>query len=297
MRRSERGSVASGVVTTDVQTCYRHGDRRAGVVCQRCDRPICPECMHQASVGFHCPECVRSGRQQVYTARTLRSSAGAPVTTALVALNVAIYVVSSLGTGLREPSLSVQLDFAMIGEGLTRTGLIGVAHGEWYRLVTGGFLHGGLLHIGFNMYVLWILGKQLEPVLGRVAFGAIYFTSLLAGSLGVMIADPRALTVGASGAVFGLFGYAVVAQWSRGINPLQTGLGAIILLNLLFTFLVPGISIGGHLGGLVGGFVAGLAHDGVRRRLGAPEWAAVGVVLAIGAACTVGSLAVGASLA
>lgn len=256
--------------------------------------------MHQASVGFHCPECVRAGKQQVYTARALRPSSAVPVTMALVAMNVAIYVVTSLATGLREPSFDVQLDFAMIGQGVARSGFgveqIGVAAGEWYRLITGGFLHGGLLHLAFNMYVLWILGKQLEGVVGRVAFTAIYFASLLAGSFGVMLLEPDALTVGASGAVFGLFGYAVVAQWSRGINPMQTGLGGIILLNLAFTFLVPGISIGGHVGGLVGGFVAGLAHDAIRRRLGGPEWLAVGAVAAVGAACTVGSLVVAASL-
>src|SRR3546814_104631 len=171
---------------------------------------------------------------------------------------------------LTEPSFAVQLDYALIGQGLPAEGLLGVAEGEWYRLVTGGFLHGSLLHLGFNMYVLWILGKQLEPSLGRVGFAAVYFASMLAGSLGVMVLEPDALTVGASGAVFGLFGYAVVGQFVRGINPLQTGLGAVILINLAFTFLVPGISIGGHVGGLLGGLIAGFLHDVVRRRLGAP---------------------------
>ena len=288
--------VPSSSVTTEVQTCYRHSDRRAGVRCQRCERPICPSCMNQASVGFHCPECVKGGSQQVYTARTLASSNNAVVTTALVAMNVAIYVVSSIGAGLSEPSFQVQVDYALIGEGLTSTGLIGVAHGEWYRLITGGFLHGSLLHLGFNMYVLWILGRQLEPALGRVGFAAVYFTSMLAGSLGVMLIEPDALTVGASGAVFGLFGYAVVAQYVRGINPMQTGLGAIILINLAFTFLVPGISIGGHVGGLIGGFAAGLLHDVVRRRLGAPAWVGIAMVAALGVACAVAAVFVAESL-
>jgi membrane associated rhomboid family serine protease len=284
-------------VTTDVQTCYRHSDRRAGVRCQRCERPICPDCMHQASVGFHCPECVKGSGQQVHTMRTLAASSNPVVTTTLVALNVAIYVATSLGAGLSQPSFRVQLDYALIGRGFSSlTGVIGVAEGEWYRLVTGGFLHGSLLHLGFNMFVLWILGKQLEPTLGRVGFSAVYFSSMLAGSLGVMLVEPGALTVGASGAVFGLFGYAVVAQYVRGINPMQTGLGMIILLNLAFTFLVPGISIGGHVGGLVGGFVAGLLHDVLRRRVGAPAQVGVALVVALGAACAVAAVVVAAGL-
>jgi len=291
--------VASGyrrLVTTDVQTCYRHADRRAGVRCQRCERPICPDCMHQASVGFHCPECVRGSSQQVHTVRTMAAASNPVVTSALVALNLAIYVASSLGAGLSEPSFRVQLDWALIGRGFTEAGFVGVAEGEWYRLITGGFLHGSLLHIGFNMYVLWVLGKQLEPTLGRAGFSAVYFSSLLAGSLGVMVLEPEALTVGASGAVFGLFGYAVVAQYVRGVNPMQSGLGAVILVNLAFTFLVPGISIGGHVGGLLGGLVAGFLHDVVRRRTGAPASAGIAMVVAFGIACALASVAVAGSL-
>ncbi len=280
-------------MTTEVQTCYRHGDRRAGVRCQRCERPICPACMNQASVGFHCPECVKGAGQRVYTARTMpASTTTAVVTTALVAMNVAIYLVSSAGSGLAEPSFAVQLDYALIGRGLSAEGLLGVGEGEWYRLITGGFLHGSLLHLGFNMYVLWILGKQLEPSLGRVGFAAVYVASMLAGSLGVMVLEPDALTVGASGAVFGLFGYAVVAQFVRGINPMQTGLGAVILINLAFTFLVPGISIGGHVGGLLGGLVAGFLHDVVRRKLGAPAAVGIALVAAFGVACALASVVV-----
>lgn len=248
--------------------------------------------MNQASVGFHCPECVQGGGQRIYTARTLPASNNAIVTTTLVAMNVAIYLVSSLGSGLGEPSFAVQLDFALIGRGLSAEGLVGVAEGEWYRLVTGGFLHGGLLHLAFNMYVLWMLGKQLEPTLGRVGFAAVYFASMLAGSLGVMVLDPDALTVGASGAVFGLFGYAVAAQVVRGINPLQTGLGAVILVNLAFTFLVPGISIGGHVGGLLGGLAAGFLYDVVRPKLGAPAPVGVALVAALGVACAIASVLV-----
>ena len=248
--------------------------------------------MHQASVGFHCPECVKGAAQTVITARTLPAAANPVVTSALVAMNVAIYLVSSVGSGLSQPSFSVQLDWALIGRGLSSAGLLGVAEGEWYRLVTGGFLHGSLLHLGFNMFVLWMLGKQFEPALGRVAFTAVYFASMLAGSFGVMLLDPDALTVGASGAVFGLFGYAVVAQYVRGINPLQTGLGAVILVNLAFTFLVPNISVGGHVGGLLGGLAAGFLYDVVRPRLGGSAPVGIALVAALGVACAVGSVLV-----
>ncbi len=253
--------------------------------------------MTQASVGFHCPECVKGGKQQVYTARTLRRSSNPVVTTSLVALNVAVYLYSTVsggGTPGGRPSFPFQIDWSLIGRGMTSTGPIGVAEGEWYRLITGGFLHANLLHIGFNMFALWILGRQLEPVVGKWAFGAVYVTSLLAGALGVMVADPHALTLGASGAVFGLFGYAVVLQWARGINPLDSGLGGIILINLVFTFAVPGISIGGHIGGLIGGVLAGLLLDVVRPRLDAPAWAGTALVLVLGLACGLGAVAVAA---
>lgn len=251
--------------------------------------------MHQASVGFHCPECVKGSAQRVYTARTLQATANPVVTLTLIAMNVAIYLFSTLATGGTPgggPSFAFQLDWALIGEGRTQTGLIGVAEGEWFRLITGGFLHANLLHIGFNMFALWILGRQIEPVIGRTAFAAVYFASMLAGSLGVMVADPAALTVGASGAVFGMFGYALVLQWSRGINPMDTGLGGIILINLVFTFAVPGISIGGHVGGLIGGAIAGLLFDVVRPRTKAPAWVGTVLVAVFGVACALASVAV-----
>jgi membrane associated rhomboid family serine protease len=274
-------------VTTEVQTCYRHDDRRAGVRCQRCDRPICPDCMHQASVGFHCPECVKGSGQKVYTARQLSAGAAAPVTVTLLAVNVATYVLSTLGLGgtaLFDPAPVFVADWGLIG--------FGVGDDQWYRLVTGGFLHADLMHLGFNMFALWILGRQLEPVLGRAAFAAVYGASLLTGSLGVMVADPHALTVGASGAVFGLFGYALVAQYARGINPMDTGLGGIILINLVFTFVVPGISIGGHLGGLVGGAAAGALLDVVRPRIGLPAWAGTALIAVLGLACGLAAAAI-----
>jgi membrane associated rhomboid family serine protease len=261
-------------------TCYRHPDRRAAVACQRCDRPICPDCMTQASVGFHCPEDAKAGRQQVHTAGAIFGAGGRPlVTTALIAMNVAVFVVG-LGMG-DDPSVGGRERLTVEG------GLFGplVDQGEWYRIVTSGFLHAGLLHLAFNMYLLYLLGQQLEPVLGRVRFAVAYVFALLTGSLGVLLLDPTALTVGASGAVFGLMGIAVLAQRSRGINPFDTGLGGLIVLNLVLTFAISGISIGGHIGGLIGGFVAGwLLIELPRQSRALPAFAPLAAVVALGAA-------------
>jgi membrane associated rhomboid family serine protease len=202
--------------------------------------------MHQASVGFHCAECTQSGRQKVVRARNL-SARGNVVTNALIAVNVAIYV-WGIGAGgatrdqvIRDGGVAAPL----------------VAAGDWYRIVTSGFLHENLIHIGLNMWVLWQLGVLMEPVLGRFRYGLVYAVSLLSGSFGVLLLQPDSLAVGASGAIFGLMGAAFAALRSRGVNPFQTGIGTAIMLNLLITFTIPGISIGAHVGGLVGGFVAG----------------------------------------
>lgn len=187
------------------------------------------------------------------------------VTLTLVGLNVAAFLVTSASalaggqSGLMEAQGDLVSHGWLIGAEVNRFGQVvgGVAGGELYRLLTGGFLHAGLLHLGFNMWVLWILGSQLEPALGRVRFAGLYVSSLLAGSMGVMLTEPLAATVGASGAVFGLMGAAFALQHARGINPWKSGVGGLILLNVLITFAVPGISIGGHLGGLAGGAAVG----------------------------------------
>jgi membrane associated rhomboid family serine protease len=141
---------------------------------------------------------------------------------------------------------------------------------DYWRLVTSGFLHAGPIHILFNMYLLWLLGNLLEPTLGSGRFAALYFTALLWGAFGALVAvEPNISTVGASGAVFGLMGAAAVEQRARGINPFKTDIGVLILLNLVLSFALSGISIGGHIGGLVGGVLVGaafLAADRMRRR-------------------------------
>jgi membrane associated rhomboid family serine protease len=232
--------------------------------------------MTTASVGFHCPECSRSGRQQVYTKGAIDRLNRPVLTQAIIGLNALVFVAGVVNSSRN--AFSGRGGF--IGDG----GLFGpaVADGEWYRLVTSGFLHAGLLHLGLNMYLLYLLGSALEPAFGRARFAAVYATSLLCGSLGVMVLDPNALTVGASGAVFGLMGAMFLAYRARGIDPWSSGIGATIGINLLFTFTIPGISIGGHVGGLLGGLAsAWLLLDG-SRSVGSRQ--ALGAVVALGVA-------------
>jgi membrane associated rhomboid family serine protease len=231
--------------------CYRHPDRAAGVSCQRCDRPICPQCMVQASVGFQCPECVRARPQRVVPARTVFARGSEVVVGKwLIGLNAAMFLLAAAGGSATRAS----------GPFAQRTALFGpaVADGEWWRIVTGGFMHAGVLHLAMNMFLLWLLSQELEPALGRMRFLLLYAVSLFGGALGVMLIDPNALTVGASGAIFGLMGALVVLQLRAHQNPWQSGIGGLVAINVVITFLIPGISIGGHLGGLVAGALAGL---------------------------------------
>ncbi|MDY7104192.1 MAG: rhomboid family intramembrane serine protease [Actinomycetota bacterium] len=266
---------------TEAATCYRHPDR-TGLRCQRCDRVVCPDCRVQAPVGFQCAECVKANQQKVYRPRDLVQSP--QLTYVLVAINALAYLPNFAGSSSR-----YTFDYALIGAAMTRFGEIGVAAGEWYRLVTGGFLHASLLHIGFNMLLLLQLGTILEPWLGRVRFGLLFATSMLAGSFGVLLLEPNQFTVGASGAVFGLMGATFMAQRSRGVNAFQAGgLGGLIIINLLITFVVPRVSMGAHVGGLIGGGLAGLFLVWAERRL--PVAAQAGVLAAASAVLVAGSL-------
>jgi membrane associated rhomboid family serine protease len=209
------------------------------------------------------------------------------VTYVLIAINVLLFIGSTAGgssLGGGSGGSRVFGDLALWGPA------IDIGHDYW-RLVTSGFMHSGILHILFNMYVLYWLGTMLEPALGHVRFVALYFASLLAGSFGALLLSPEKVTVGASGAVFGLMGAAFVFQRLRGVDPMQSGIGPIILLNLGISFLVPNISIGGHLGGLIGGALAAFAMEQLaQRRRG-------GVALPVVACVVVGLLAVAGSLA
>jgi membrane associated rhomboid family serine protease len=265
--------------------CYRHPGRETGVSCSNCGKPICPDCMTATPVGMRCPDCSR----QTTAVRTMRNVYAEPrVTYVLIGICVLLY----LGTWGRDSS-AVYVDLGTIGSATLNGAPIGVADGEYWRLITGGFLHDGILHIAFNMYILYWLGTMLEPVLGHVRFTALYFASLLAGSFGAILAKPHALTVGASGAVFGLMAAAFVFQRARGIDPWRSGLGPVILLNLALPFVFPGlnISIGGHVGGLIGGAIAALAIE----RLGTARRGDLYPVLAcvaVGAVSVIGAVAV-----
>jgi membrane associated rhomboid family serine protease len=279
------------VATTDVRTCYRHPDRRAGVICQRCDRPICPSCMNQASVGFHCPECTRTGRQKVVSARSLATNP--LVTLVLVAANLAIFA-GDLLTPVITVNEVADLPFFDMHQLSAEGALYGpaVAAGDWWRPITGGFLHVNLVHVGFNMFLLWQLGGLLEPAVKRWAFSVLYVMSLLGGSFLTLILDNDAVTVGASGAVFGLMGATFVAMRSRGINPFQTGIGPLIVINLVLTFAIPNISVGGHIGGLAAGALGGWILWEAGPRFGPRSPVPVVACALVGAALFAGCLAV-----
>lgn len=132
-----------------------------------------------------------------------------------------------------------------------------VVQGEWWRLITGAFMHAGVVHIGSNMLLLWFLAQEMEAPLGREQFSALYAVSVMGGSLGVMVLSPISPTLGASGGVFGLMGALVVLQLRAKQNPWNSGIGGLVVLNLILTFAVPGISAGGHLGGLLAGALGG----------------------------------------
>ena len=268
------------------ETCYRHSGRETGVSCSNCGRPICPECMTSTSVGMRCPECAR----QKTRTRSMGSLQSEPVLTyALIAVNVIV----SIGLVAGGASATGGLGSSLIDDGAVSRAA--VEQGEWWRILTAGFLHAGLLHLFFNMFGLYILGGLLEPAIGRVRFAVLYFVSLLAGSFGALLFSPEGLTVGASGAIFGLMGAAFVYMRNRGINPMESGLGLWIGLNLLITFTIPNISIGGHVGGLVGGALAALVMFDVGDRVRAPAYVPLLLAGAIGVVAVVGSIAVSGS--
>ncbi len=229
-----------------VAPCYRHSRRAATVRCQRCERPICTECMVSAAVGFQCPDCVRAGLRRTRQWAAMRRSR-LIVTPALIGINVLVWFIVAAATG--EVSLwgggvtSIHRDFALEGSL--------VDSGEYWRLVTSGFLHYGLLHLGMNMLVLWWLGRMLETGAGWARLLLLYAVSLLGGSLGALALDPNAFTAGASGAVFGLGGAVVVAERASRFSRQDSGVLGFLLINIVISLTIPGISLGGHIGGLL----------------------------------------------
>lgn len=259
--------------------CTRHPDRTTGRSCTRCGRPACSDCLVQADVGSKCLDCIRRDRPSVRT-RAVHWNAAQPllVTKVIIAINALVFIYTNVGG----------VNLGGSGELSNNTIRLGLYKGflyndEWYRLVTAGFVHFGVFHIGMNMFLLWQLGSLLEREVGRGPFALAYMASLLAGSTGALIASPWALSGGASGAVFGLMGLAAVGMRQRGINPFRTGLGMTLLINLVITVTIPGISIGGHVGGLIGGAACGTVLIPPRGRTYAP-WMNYAAPLAIGIA-------------
>ena len=174
--------------------------------------------------------------------RRWNATAGPVVTKVLIGINLAVFLLTYL-------SANIETDLVLYKPFLD--------DGEWWRLITTGFVHFGFLHIAFNMLMLYRFGEMLEPALGRVRFGALYFAALLGGALGALVLSPNAFTGGASGAVFGLMGAVAVGSQRMGLR--DTGVGGLIVVNLLISVAVPGISLGGHIGGLIAGAVVGSA--------------------------------------
>lgn len=248
---------------TGLARCYRHPMRETGVRCVRCDRPICPDCMRPASVGFMCPDDVRLGAA---TVRRPRTAVGAPVagsvtpyvTYTLIAINVAMFVATFLSTNA---GLAHQQTGGLQNSLLLVPPRVFVYH-EYYRIITSAFQHFNLLHLASNMLALFVVGPPLEHLLGRWRFLAVYLLAALGGSVAVLLFGQYLQFVGgASGAIFGLFGAALLLNRQLGIR--VSWVLTVLVINIAFTFAVPSISIEGHFGGLVVGALAGVAIGGL----------------------------------
>ncbi|BCB80704.1 rhomboid family intramembrane serine protease [Phytohabitans flavus] len=275
-----------------VPVCYRHPSRETYVRCVRCDRPICPDCMRTASVGHQCPECVAEGRRTQRPARTAfgGSAAGREgyVTKVLIGLNVLVALIgvalagssSLFDGGLFTSGGRLQAIGGVVAHSVTvnNQGVFlgnipgfgdvypGVADGAYYRLITAMFIHYGLVHLALNMWALWMLGRNLEAVLGPLRFLALYLLAGLGGNVACYLITPDSLAAGASTAVFGLFAafFIVLRRLGRDTSAVI----GILVVNIVLTFAVPGISIAGHLGGLVVGSIVGavMAYAPAARR-------------------------------
>ncbi|GAA1342929.1 rhomboid family intramembrane serine protease [Streptomyces sanglieri] len=265
---SDQSAAADGSLS-----CYRHPGREANIRCARCERPICPECMIDASVGFQCPDCVRQGSGTGHgpAANQPRTVAGGSITAdprlvtkILLGINVVVYLaVLAKGTALVD-------DLMLLGRAPTYYGgpPEGVAEGQWYRLVTSMFLHQEMWHIAFNMLGLWWLGGPLEAALGRARYLTLYLVSGLAGSaLTYWLSAPQQGSLGASGAIFGLLGATAVLM--RRLNYDMRPVFALLAVNLVITFNPwGGIAWQAHVGGLVAGtlIAIGMVHAPRERR-------------------------------
>ncbi len=247
--------------------------------------------MTPTSVGMRCPECA-ADRTEVRTARTMNTGR-MQATYVLIAINVAVFVLQLLGGGASGTGGWLFADGALCGNAVGDGGICGgggqliqSGGGEWWRIISSGFLHGGLIHLALNMFVLFILGQVLEPAIGTARFVAVYLVSLVAGSVGALImSDPVTFTVGASGAIYGLFVATILIARQRGQMQVVQQLAFWLIINLVFTFAAANISVGGHLGGIVGGTIGALivvaAERGIARRETLPAELAIMVGLGV----------------
>ena len=263
-------------------TCFHHHDRETGRACTRCGRPACPDCLIQAAVGSQCFECVKRGapKKTVRIRQTLQRD---PLiaTKVIAAITIGAFLLISLREGSFEGTGRTAANLALVGAE--------VNNGEWWRLFSYSLVHFGLLHLGSNMLMLWLVGRVLEPVTGPVRFATIYFVSVLGGAAGALIASTHGFTGGASGGVFGVAAAAALVLQRQGIRFWDAGFGPLLLINLALGLFVSNISLGGHIGGLVAG---ALTAEGMMRarKLEMPLLGYVG-------AAVVGLVSVGLSLA
>jgi|tagenome__1003787_1003787.scaffolds.fasta_scaffold20944122_4 membrane associated rhomboid family serine protease len=244
------------MTSSGLPTCYRHPDRETGLSCSECGRPICTECMTPAAVGIRCPDHAGKARTIRAPRVVARPAGDAIVTKILIGLNIAIYLITAVqGNGLNQPGGKLFNDWALFGPL--------VAQGDWWRLVTSMFLHGFILHIVFNLVALWYIGRPVEQYLGSLRFLLLYFVSGLAGSAGALVSTPHGVTVGASGAIFGVLGAMLILEWNA-TGKFGGAAASMIAINLVFNFAYNGaggnISVGGHIGGLIGGILVTLAY-------------------------------------
>jgi membrane associated rhomboid family serine protease len=297
--------------TAEHRYCYRHPDRETGLACSECDRPICADCATFAAVGIRCPDHAgaRGGTKplqikppKVHRAQGMSLATGsAPITKALVAINLAVYLITveQGGGGFNNPGGQLFNRMALAGSrwcssfdafGHCLAVQNGLAQGEWYRLATSMFLHGSILHIGFNMYVLWVIGAPVEQYLGKARYIGLYFVSGLAGAAGAVVQAPLTPVVGASGAIFGILGAMLILEW-QVTGRLAGQAMTLIVINLGLSFVIPSVSWGGHVGGLIGGILItlGYAHwRGGRAQYGQLGLGGVVGLVAVG----VGSVAI-----
>jgi membrane associated rhomboid family serine protease len=259
--------------SVETRYCYRHPDRETGLSCSECGRPICADCATFAPVGIRCPDhaAVRRGPTSRLKPPTVNRAPGvalasgrAPVTRILIAVNLAIYVLTAAqGGGFNDPGGALLSRFILVGSNIQ--GRFYVPYGDlahdhqWYRLVTSMFLHASILHIAFNMYALWVIGTVVEQYLGTARYVGLYFVSGLAGSAGALVQAPFTPVLGASGAIFGILGAMMILEW-QVTGRLAGQAAALVAINLALSFVIPGISWGGHVGGLIGGVVIMLAY-------------------------------------